>query len=129
MVERPIKRSERLAQAATEGTTAPSEATGGRPEGRGERSEGRGERRKGKGKGGRRDQEQEKPPVNPALQRGPRPAKAVPVPEPVAEETPTDETTGTGGVAEEVTAEEATTVADASPGVTETVESPEPADA
>ncbi len=76
MVERPIKKSERLAKAAAAGENnvdaQPSE-----------HSESRSDRRKGgrgKGKGGSR-QEAPKPPVNPALMRGPKPVKPKPEPE------------------------------------------------
>jgi hypothetical protein len=134
MVERPIKKSERLAQAETDAST--TDAGSSRPsEGRGERSgENRSEKRpakgKGKGKGGRRDEERSAaPPVNPALLRGPRPVKAKPEPEPVIEEIPaetaaeaTEEIVSEEVVAEEVVAEEAASVEAAEAAVEATVD-------
>ncbi len=85
MVERPIKKSERLAKAAS-GESESSEAV------REPRSEPRSkDRGRGKGgkKGGRKGKEEEpKQAVNPALMRGPRPVK----PKPVVEEPPIEET-------------------------------------
>lgn len=79
MVERPIKKSERAASAPTQASESPS----------GERSR---DHKKGKGRGeGNRGDRAEKPPANPALMRGPRPAKAKPIaaePEAVVEELP-----------------------------------------
>lgn len=73
MVERPIKKSERLARAATEGeiaATQPSESQEPRSDRGRDRKGGKG---KGRGKGDRR--EDAKPPINPALMRGPKPTK------------------------------------------------------
>ncbi len=61
MVERPIKRSEQTASAGSQGSEASSE----------ERNDRR-DRKKGKGKSDLKG-DQEKPPVNLALMRGPRP--------------------------------------------------------
>jgi hypothetical protein len=88
MVERPIKKSERLANAAAGDTDSatqepvvaqPSERDGQRPE---HRKPG-----KGKGKGGSRKDDAPKQGVNPALMRGPKPAKPKPVMEEVTSET------------------------------------------
>ena len=84
MVERPIKKSERLAKAAAEGESADVQPSGQRED----RRPSRGKDRKGKGKGKDR-KEDFKPPVNPALMRGPKPVKVVeapPVEEPPAGE-------------------------------------------
>ncbi len=86
MVERPVKKSERLAKAAAAGEDISAQPS--------ERSDERSERRKGgkgKGKGGSR-QEAPKPPVNPALMRGPKPVKAQPQPEEPPEPEVTAET-------------------------------------
>ena len=82
MVERPIKKSERPAIAESQsGEGAETTANRGRDNAR---SEERGGNRSSRGKGdkkrrGKRDQEQEeRPPVNPALMRGPKPVQAKP---------------------------------------------------
>ncbi len=112
MVERPIKKSERLARAAEMGEnpeTQPSESQ--------ERSGNR-DRRGGKGKRRGKDDRQEgtKPPVNPALMRGPRPPRATEVvEEPVAAEPEGSDSDATAEPAEGV--ESAT--------VDSTVETPE----
>lgn len=89
MVERPIKKSER-AQNSEAGAPQSEKRSGNR-------------RSKGKGrKGGRgRDERDRKPPVPPALMRGPKPQPAKPVEEEAAEaasaegETPAEEAAAT----------------------------------
>ncbi|MBL1177462.1 hypothetical protein [Pantanalinema sp. GBBB05] len=108
MVERPIKKSERLAKAesaeATGASSLPSseERRETRPaRGRDKGGKGKGGKGKGKGRG-----EDEKPQaINPALMRGPKPAKPQPPKEEVAPEV-TEETSET--IAEETTPEEVT---------------------
>jgi hypothetical protein len=87
MVERPIKKSERLANAeAGESTPEVSKPESSKP-----RPGKKDDRGKGKGKG-KGDREDRKPPANPALMRGPKPTppkpveEAPPEPEIVAEE-------------------------------------------
>lgn len=97
MVERPIKKSERPAIAESQGDAAGAETTARR--GRDESREERGGNRSSRGKGdkgdkkrrGKRDQEQEeRPPVNPALMRGPKPVQIKPPV--VTQEAPVEET-------------------------------------
>lgn len=80
MVERPIKKSERAAQASTENPEQMA-GDGQRPVGdhRPQRAErGSKDKRGGKKRG---DREEKKPAVSPALMRGPRPKPAAPVEE------------------------------------------------
>lgn len=90
MVERPIKKSERLAQTPSDDNpdspiaqpTGQSNVT--RPERGSERGPERGRRDKDKGKGRRGSRDSEpKVAINPALMRGPKPVKPQP---PVVEE-------------------------------------------
>jgi hypothetical protein len=111
MVERPIKKSERLAKAATEGESVAAQPS--------ERRENRSDRRKGdkgKGKGGR--EETARPPANPALMRGPKPEKPKPEPEVPPEPEVTAETE-----AEETATEATEAIADA-PTETQATEEP-----
>lgn len=85
MVERPIKKSERSAR--------PEKVEQRNDEPSGDRGDRRSKGRKG-GRGKGRDQEDKKPPVSPALVRGPRP-KPKPEPALVSEE-PAEETTMNG---------------------------------
>ena len=96
MVERPIKKSERPAIAESQGGAEGAESTGNRGRDN-SRSEERGGNRSSRGKGdkgdkkrrGKRDQEQEeRPPVNPALMRGPKPVQIKPLA--VTEEAPVE---------------------------------------
>jgi hypothetical protein len=100
MVDRPIKKADRPAKAEGEEQTTAKSA----PPERKERSSAR---PGGKGKGrGKRDGDEERsaPPMNPAFARGPKPPKAQPEPEPVAEEAV--EETGDEAAAPEETAAE-----------------------
>lgn len=107
MVERPIKKSERLAKAESAEETGASslpsseERRESRPaRGRDKGGKGKGGKGKGKGRG-----EDEKPQaINPALMRGPKPAKSQPPKEEVPEVT--EETSE--AIAEETTPEEVT---------------------
>jgi hypothetical protein len=111
MVDRPIKKADRPAQAEGEQapkSSAPAPVRRDKSEGErsgGERSGGeRSERGGGGGRGkGRRDEGEEKrPPANPAFARGPKPPKAQPE---VVEVTADDAETPTEEVASEPTAE------------------------
>jgi hypothetical protein len=91
MVERPIKKSERQSQANTDKSSENLDSVSPN-ESNSYRSKSRGNRSSGKGKKGA-FAEESKPPVNPALARGPKPAKPQPKveiepeSEPVSEET------------------------------------------
>jgi len=113
MVERPIKKSERQAAASevTAGTpeTEPGTLAGDltvtpASEGRSTTSRPlKNEEKRGKGKGNRGKEEKSRPPANPALMRGPKPAKPKP---PVVEETQLEATEAVEGEADqEVTTE------------------------
>ncbi len=102
MVERPIKKSERLAKADAEPTgdrpsAAPTEERSSRPRGK---DKGKG---KGKGRGRDRDNEDSKPPVNPALVRGPRPTPPKP-PAPEVEAVPAEDAVADESVTTDVEA-------------------------
>jgi hypothetical protein len=108
MVERPIKKSERLAKATSEGGTEDDSGTPSSverkprrsldgephssPDDRKDKGQGkdRKDRVKGKGKGkGKGKERDEKPtPMNLALMRGPRPVKTKPLEEEIPEEEP-----------------------------------------
>ncbi|NER81043.1 MAG: hypothetical protein F6K42_16040 [Leptolyngbya sp. SIO1D8] len=98
MVERPIKKSERVARDNSEGKRD-QEGRGGD---RRERSGGKG-RKGGRGKG-RRDREEKKPAIPPALMRGPKPKPKVEVPEPEPE-IPEEETVLENANAEDISSE------------------------
>ncbi len=127
MVERPIKKSERQTKEQSHEADAP-ESTDVRRETRPPRKKDpqaerdqpqdrdqHQDRRKGKKRGDRRDGDVDKPPVNPALMRGPKPSPAKPPepePEPLAE-TP-------DAVSEELTSTELEEVAATPPSEAET---------
>lgn len=108
MVERPIKKSERLAKAeSAEGQEASSlPSSEERREVRPARGRDKGSKGKGRGKDKGRGEEEKPQAVNPALMRGPRPAKPQP---PKAEEVAPDVTEETSeAIAEAATPEEVT---------------------
>lgn len=76
MVERPIKKSERQPKLNTDKNSGNSDSISP-AESNPKRSKGRGDRSSGKGKKGSFADES-KPPVNPALARGPKPVKPQP---------------------------------------------------
>lgn len=104
MVERPIKKSERLARAKENGGETSSPEKQGPEKSFRDRESGdrnsddrdRGDRRergkgKGKGRGKGKDRDEKPAPVNPALVRGPRPVKIEPPQEEEVVESPAAE--------------------------------------
>lgn len=92
MVERPIKRSERLEKAAAGDSDSATQPSVVQPSGQGEKRPEPRKGGKGKGKGGSRKEEAPRQAVNPALMRGPKPTKPKPVVEAVLPETEVEAT-------------------------------------
>lgn len=73
MVERPIKKSERQAQAGAEGNS--ENQLDSKDSADFNRGRGKGKKERSSGRGKKSSADEFKPPVNPALQRPPKPAK------------------------------------------------------